>query len=771
MARQYKIQTPDGKEMVVEGPEDATDEELIAFAQEQIAASGSAKYAKGPVAVKAPETAIAPVTKGPALSPGATKLKAAQDALGGSGGLQSVLMNSASFGLSDEISGAANALGNIVSAPFTGNFNPGQAYTDARDVERGRIASALDEYPVAGNIGLVLGGFAGGNPSSAITAAPNALAAIRSGASTGALGGAIGGWGSGNGTEGSAAGGILGGVFGGALGAAVPVAVNGLARSVGGIGRLVGRDPGVARQVVGQALANDANTGAQAGAIMDRAHSLGVPMMLADTGDNARGLLASVGRQPGASRSIVLDAVGERQAGQGERIRGAIERDLGPITNGFEQSDALMQGARARAGPLYDAAYAQPGVMSEELQSLLQTPTGRAALSRAHRIAADERRDPATMGLLMDADGNVTLNPAPAREMGSVDSARAELDAAQNEYRSVRGSAGGGTVEAARQRVEAAREGLRAAEQGLVAAPQEGVATQAPAFTVQTLDYVKRGIDDVLSEKKNAFGRLQLDEAGRAIEGVRRQFVSEVDRLHPGPYQEARTVYAGPAAAREALETGADALNKSPQEISRQLGYYGENERDMFAQGYRNQLANSIERRVDDADKARAILGTPAKRSALSEVFPGEGLAQFSETLGAEQAGNQTFRSVTGGSQTAERLAYDAQTADPGLAETVVDATLRGSKDGLWATIVNGLQSAREVSRYGVGEAGNRVRQSVASLLTETDPAELSRIMAEANAEVIARQARAAQITSSGAVVGGQLGRGVAVAGGNTNGR
>ena len=771
MARQYKIQTPDGKEIVVEGPEDATDDELIAFAQDQIAASGSAKYAKGPVAVKAPETAISPVSSGPAMSPGATKLKAAQDALGGSGGMQSILMNGASFGLSDEISGVANALGNIVTSPFTGNFDPSQAYTDARDVERGRIASALDQYPVAGNIGLVLGGFAGGNPGAAVTAAPNALAAIRSGAATGAVGGAIGGFGSGEGTEGSAIGGVLGGTFGGALGAVIPTAVMGVSSRIGGLKRFFGRDPGLPRQIVGEALKADANTGASAGAAMDRAHELGVPYMLADTGENTRGLVASVGRQPGPSRTTVLNAVQERQMGQSERIRGAIERDLGPITNGFEQSDALMQGARAQAGPLYDAAYAQPGVMSEELQSLLQTPTGRAALSRAHRIAADERRDPGAMGLLMDADGNVTLNPAPAREIGNADAARAELDAAQDQYRAVRGNAGGGTVESARQRVEAAREGLRNAQQALAGAPVEGSVAEVPAFTVQTLDYVKRGIDDVLNEKKNAFGRLQLDEAGRAIEGVRRQFVSEIDRLHPGPYQEARSVYAGPAAAREALEMGAEALNKSPEEISRQLSYYGDNERDMFAQGYRNQLAGSIERRVDDADKARAIMGTPAKRDALSRVFPGGGLDQFSETLAAEQATNQTFRSATQGSQTAERNAYDAQTADPGLQETLFDAGLRGAKDGWSAMLVNGIQKLRDVDRYGAGEAGKSVRQSVATLLTETDPSVLSQILSDANAEVLARQARSAQVAASGAVAGGQLSRGISVAGGNTNGR
>ncbi len=770
MAKQYTIVTPDGERMKVEGPEDATDDELIAFAQTQI---GKAKpqYAGGKVNVARPKTTIAPSPSGDVLSPGATKLKAAQDALGGSGGIKSLLMNGATFGLSDEAVGVANALGNVVTSPFTGDFNPGQAYTDARDLERGRVSDALEKYPVGGLLAQVVGGFAGGNPTAGLTAVPNALAAIKTGAKSGALGGALAGWGSGTDTETSAVGSVLGGVFGTALGSAVPAAISYAAPIVQGAGRLLGRNqPGLARQIVGEALAADANTGASAGAAMDRAHALGVPFMLADTGDGTRGLVASVGRQPGPSRTTVLNAVQDRQIGQADRIRGAIERDLGPITNGFDQADAMMAGARERAGPLYDAAYAQPGQTSDELQSLLETPTGGSALSRAYRIAADERRDPATLGLVMDPDGNVRLNPAPVVEQRSVEAARQELDAAQDAYRAVRGSSGGGTVSQASDRVVAARDRLRQAEASLSGAPQEGSEATAPAFTVQTLDYVKRGIDDVLNEKKNVFGQLQLDEAGRAIEGVRRQFVSEVDRLHPGPYAEARSVYAGPAAARDALETGSEYLNKSPAEITRQLGFYGDSERDMFAQGYRNALAGSIERRVDDADKARALIGTPAKREALEAVFPGQGLDRFSETLAAEQAANQTFRSATQGSATAERLAYDAQITDPGIVETASDSFLRGMKDGAWSALANLIGKVKETSKYGAGEAGKGVRQSVAALLTETDPAILLQALTDANAEVLARQARQEAIQGAGAQIGARLPVGV-VGAGSTVGR
>lgn len=721
MARQYKIQTPDGATMTVEGPEDATDDELIAFAQSQVS-KAKPKYAKSPVAVRRPAASITPVAATDALSPGATRLKAAQDALGGSGGLKSLVMNGASFGLSDEVLGAANALSNIVTSPFTGDLNPGQAYRDARDLERGRIAQAQEESPVLGTLATIAGGFAGANPGAAIAAAPNALAAIRSGAKSGAAAGALGGFGTGTDAETSAAQGVLGGAFGGVLGAALPIAVGSLSNAARGASRFVGRgSDNLSRQVVGRALAADANTGASAGAQIDAAQTLGVPYMLADTGENARALFSSVGRQPGASRTIVRDAAIQRQEGQGGRIRGAIERDLGPVANTFDVSDQLLAQGRAAAAPLYDEAYANPVISTPLLDELLATPAGRQAIAKARTIAANERRDPNAMGFVLDEEGNVALSPT-----------------------------------------------LNLNEDGSIS--QE--ATQLLGYTPQTLDYVKRGLDDVVEANRDPVTRrLNLDEAGRAVNAVRANFVQEVDRLNPA-YAEARAAYAGPASARQALDQGQKALNFSDQELERAVRNLNDGDREQFALGYRSALAKSLETRVDGADKARAILGSPKKRQALSELFGGgDNLARFETTLGLEREANDTYRAVATGSQTAGRSADDVQTNDAGLNDSAFDAIVRGGQNGWSGALFNMLERARNVSRFGPGEAGDRVRQSVATLLSETDPAALRQALEEANAAVLRDQARQAALQGNSVVGAGLGAQGLSVVGGNAGAR
>jgi len=77
--------------------------------------------------------------------------------------------------------------------------------------------------------------------------------------------------------------------------------------------------------------------------------------------------------------------------------------------------------------------------------------------------------------------------------------------------------------------------------------PAQGAAATQRGYTTQTLDYVKRGLDDILEEKSDKVtGRLQLDEYLRSVNQVRAQLVNEVDRLNPG-YRAARQAYQGPA--------------------------------------------------------------------------------------------------------------------------------------------------------------------------------------------------------------------------------
>ncbi len=849
MAKEYTIVTPDGERMKVQGPDDATDDELIAFAQAEI---GKAKpqYAKGKVNVARPQTTVAPTPKvQDALSPGATRLKAAQDALGSPSAIGTLLQSGIAGNLSDEIAGVANAGVNILSSPFTGYLNPRQAYYDARDVARQRISQAQDKYPLTGTLAQIAGGFIGLSPAvSAVQAVPNALGAVRSGAKAGALGGAIAGWGGGEDAETSAVGGILGGGFGGILGAAVPAAIAYGTPIVQGARRLVGRNQaGLAREMVGDALAADASTGASAGAAMDRAHALGVPYMLADTGDNTRSLVAAVGRQPGASRTTVLNAVQERQSGQADRIRGAIERDLGAITNQPERAAALQAEARAVAaleretasgnltmaaqtigpnvdrlasgsqaregfGNAYDAARARSreAYSAPALQNPQPIEIPAEVFSRDLRAAADDfygdggGEMPAAVRAIID---DAAAPDATTRTLTNIDRRLADFGgealmggrrsdaafatrlrgilgdfadrAAPAEYRAALSNAK--AVRAEQGRLYETRDLPRAFARDQYGNPMVGDTSiperlvrpgapggdtadsliaavgpeQAEAVMRQELRRMLDGMGDLTPANTRAINS-RYAEAVQRFPGLRDDLAAV--NQHAG--EVAAATVAEREAGREgttAIERGYGAINLSPDEIGRVINGSAPEDVALFGEGFRNRLANEVSRRVDDADKARALVGSPNRRGVLERVFPGEGLDRFGETMALEQAANRTFASATQGSGTAERLAYDAQVTDPGIVETATDSVLRGMKDGVVPMLATMIGKIKDAGKYGAGEAGKSVRQSIATLLTETDPAILRQALADANAEVIARQARAAAISSTGARVGGNL--------------
>lgn len=252
----------------------------------------------------------------------------------------------------------------------------------------------------------------------------------------------------------------------------------------------------------------------------------------------------------------------------------------------------------------------------------------------------------------------------------------------------------------------------------------EPVLGRVPSF--RTLDYIKRGLDDVVEDYRDSTtGVLRLNSEGRAVNNTLRSLVARIDKVNPA-YRAARDAYAGPARLNEALQKGSKALTRSPDDLSAEIARMSEPEREMYRMGLRKQITDFLESKTDGSDKVQALIGTPKKRAALARAFGGRAeYDRFVATLGDEAAMGQTYRAVTGNSATAERLAFDQTTNDTGLAETAMDAALRGGKDGLWSAGVAAVQKIRDVGRFGAGEAGQRTRESVAALLTETDPAVL----------------------------------------------
>lgn len=458
---------------------------------------------------------------------------------------------------------------------------------------------------------------------------------------------------------------------------------------------------------------------------LTEAADLGIPMSLADTKPALRELGGAAVRRSPAASQIAEDALIPRNRGQYDRFVSSVERDLGPSVNIPQMSDDLTRQAQTAAAPLYEQAYRQPVTSTLELESLLNTPFGRSATGRARTIAANERRNPMEMGFVQDADGTVRLNPAPTQQIDAVARARADLDAAQAAYREARNSPAG-SLDSARTRVANAREGLRQAEAAFNAAPRAGEAMRQPGYTTQTLDYVKRGMDDVLEQYRNPItNRLVLDEAGRAQNGVKNNLLSELDRLNP-TYAQARGVYQGPVASRDALIRGQDAYTLPTDQLAAQVGQQTPEHLSQMRLGFQDSLLKRAAGVRDNANPFEATLGTPAMRARLDMLYDSNAnVPRLLRTRDIEGGLQQTTNAILGNSRTARNQIADANFSTNPLLEGSLHAgaalaTGGASLPGTAARVAGTW--ARDRLALGLGKQAEAKAEALAPILFDTNP-------------------------------------------------
>lgn len=619
-------------------------------------------------------------------------------AVSGEGGLTDLLTQGMTLGLSDEAAGVGNAAANVLSSPFTGNFDPAGAYQTGRDVERARLDEARKSLGLGGTAAEIGGTLLSGNVGGAFRAAPTLLGRVAQGAKAGAAGGGIGGFGYGEGTNSlmTAVGGALGGA---AFGAAIPAIATVIGNRAAGVRRLTGRDPELPRRLVSEAIEADSVTPRAVGAAMDDAGTRGSPMMLADTGENTRQLLASVTRQPGPARKLGKEATIERQKASAERISAAVIRDLGPTANIGELGEALIQQAQTASAPLYDKAFSAAGASVVKLDDLATRPAFQSALKKAVNLSLEEGSDPRALGFRFDAAGEMILD--------------------------------------------------------------------RDALSWRAMDYVKRALDDVIEGAKDQRGK--LTQAGRAALGTKKALVARMDKVNPA-YAAARAAYSGPAAMRDAVEQGNKAMARSPDDIMAEMKALGEGEKEAYRLGVRKAIVDMVNSMKDGGDKVNRLLGTPKSRAVLSRIFGGgKEFERFIKTLRDEEAMGLTYKAVNTGSPTAERMAFDATTNDAGLAESAIDAALRGGRDGMWSALVAAFQKLRDVDRFGAGKAGERTRESIAALLSETDPAVLKELIRAAGRASARQRVSAGRKSRSAIQQGRNIGNALGFAAGQTS--
>ncbi len=344
-------------------------------------------------------------------------------------------------------------------------------------------------------------------------------------------------------------------------------------------------------------------------------------------------------------------------------------------------------------------------------------------MNRARTIAANERRNPEELGFRLDDQGNVALNPVRGDLYGAQAQARAELQDAQQALKAAR--APGVDRDAALARVQRAREGVRATDSALSSAPSSGTAATSNEYSPQTLDYVKRGLDDVIDGlPKGLSGRPIMDENYRAVDGVRRQLLTELDKLNPA-YGQARSAYAGPAASREALGRGVDAFTLTPDELGVQVAGQSPEHLSQMQLGYRSELMNRANSVRDTSNPFEATLSSPAARGRIDALYPDNpGNASLFRTRDLEQRLARTTNDVLGNSKTAQRQIADQAFEGSSLPSLAVDAALMAHGGVPVASIARGAARGGigDWMKLGIGRRSVRKADEIAPILLNTDP-------------------------------------------------
>ena len=430
----------------------------------------------------------------------------------------------------------------------------------------------------------------------------------------------------------------------------------------------------------------NARVGGDMDSIIDRltqAKEFGAPMMLADQ-PQLTPLAGSVARTSPDAMRMADEVMEPRALGQYDRLTGAIQRDLGPVSNIPQHSEDLIKNARLASGPLYDEAFSLPGASSVQIDDLAQRGSFQNALGRARNLAIEEGKEPSSLGFDFDAEGNTVIG-------------------------------------------------------------------QTPSF--RTLDYTKRGLDDVLEGYRDkTTGRLVLDEQGRAIDGTRRTLVERMDAVND-PYKQARAAYAGPAQEKESFLQGTKYGNLSPDALAFNYNKLSPTKQEQFKLGQRSNMIDEAAKVKFTSDPWKAAYGSPKTQEKLATLYPG-GAERFGNQFDIERQMSDASYNIAGNSKTQERAMNDANFA-PGIMQTaLLDAATSGTPIMTGGKLLGKLAGG-ELGRFNAKSKAD----ALAPLLFDADPAKNAAVLRELQKNIkVQKKAKGifgGKARRSGSVAGG----------------
>lgn len=271
--------------------------------------------------------------------------------------------------------------------------------------------------------------------------------------------------------------------------------------------------------------------------------------------------------------------------------------------------------------------------------------------------------------------------------------------------------------------------------------------------SLEFLDYVKRGMDQLITKEEGSGINYQATELGRSMRSLRNALRDELDAATTPAngeslYKKAREQYAGDLEVLDALQAGRTEFTKlQPQELVKRLGTMSFAEKDAFRTGAAQALFEQIESPTGDFNAARKVIGSAAMRKKLRPLFDTPKQYELFETALKREAElyeldkKSTRRAEAGQEQHAQPA--------PGFAKRLARNVPRlGIKSPtMWA--LQYIRNNSEATEKKMDEVLNHLKAS-----TPEELADLEKTLGPKYARRLSRKGRAAKTAVAGALAG-----------------
>lgn len=203
-------------------------------------------------------------------------------------------------------------------------------------------------------------------------------------------------------------------------------------------------------------------------------------------------------------------------------------------------------------------------------------------------------------------------------------------------------------------------------------------------FDLMTLDYIKRGLDDVLFTGKQPGSGMGKTELGK-LKQKRNEFVAIIDEAGPASYRQARQAFAGPTEVADAIDMGRKFANIDPRQLAKDFEKLSEAEKDGFRVGVFDAIKSEAEKGVEGRNIIPKVWNSIKRKDQVRALIGDDAFQELSDKLRRENLIKESDVSIMSGSPTQRRqLAQREFEAEEGVVPLMAErGVMRGGLDYL----------------------------------------------------------------------------------------